>query len=121
MNIRKKSIILTFLAIQLLSGILLFTNPLSANAQLDFLNLGEQVSPNDNQTSFSSLFSTPENTGSQNTSSNQDDILIPSMSFHDGQDGQDGQDGLSGQDGQDGLSGQDGQDGLSGPERTVIP
>jgi hypothetical protein len=118
MNIKKKSIILTFLAIQLLSGILLFTNPLSANAQLDFLNLGEQVSPNDNQTSFSSLFSTPENTGSQNTSSNQDDILIPSMSFHDGQDGQDG---LSGQDGQDGLSGQDGQDGLSGPERTVIP
>jgi hypothetical protein len=115
MNIKKKSIILTFLGIQLLSGILLFTNPLSANAQLDFLNLGEQVSPNDNQTSFSSLFSTPENTGSQNTSSNQDDILIPSMSFHDGQDG------LSGQDGQDGLSGQDGQDGLSGPERTVIP
>ena len=109
MNIKRKSILLTFLGIQLLSGILLFTNPLSANAQLDFLNLGEQVSPNDNQTSFSSLFSTPENTGSQNTSSNQDDILIPSMSFHDGQDGQDG------------LSGQDGQDGLSGPERTVIP
>jgi hypothetical protein len=118
MNINKKSILLTFLGIQLLSGMLLFINPLNANAQADFLNLGDQLTSNNNETGLASLFSTQEDLVAQNSSSNQEDVSSPIMTFPDGEDGLSGQDG---KDGNAGLAGKDGNAGLSGQDGLVIP